>query len=484
MHPCPRCGKSFTKRSNMIIHERLHTGEMPYTCRYAGCGKKYKWLSSINFHENRCALRDQGDSPQSQATLQPQQQLKTDDELPTLNQDTLRSRSSRSEDEEEEEDPGCGMSFASPSGFRQATGASDYVVSADATGSTSRRAGNKSGTNCSSRSSSGSHGTKSSAAPVSNFSRDCQFLNSLDSGMFNGISEDRNAFSAQFTQNWNAREDIPAEAGDMIARKGIELSLPSFVASRGRKLPFAQNYFQSGDVDVAAGFTHNHPYHPGMTMTVGHCRKTARQAHEYATLPSSPMSPTEPVAGNIGCDSELVPTACLRFIGQKPGAKCAGSAFSSIDLNYALSEAQEPSIGGVAPPFKSSSRHPTDLSEKDPGSPDSVSSAVSLELGGLFVSVPVDDIASFSRIEPSHNAPFSPVTPVVPSIDCNTNEKSDLILDDFCLAGVDFLPSGALTPPESHVDAASSGLISEVFSAVPDGIFEIDSVSPAEAVLF
>lgn len=40
----------------MVIHERLHTGEKPYACAY-GCGKSYKWLSSINFHQARCSLK-------------------------------------------------------------------------------------------------------------------------------------------------------------------------------------------------------------------------------------------------------------------------------------------------------------------------------------------------------------------------------------------------------------------------------------------
>lgn len=51
--PCqaPDCGKVFMRRYNLKVHMRKHTQESPYMCTVVGCGKRFKWRSSMAHHK-------------------------------------------------------------------------------------------------------------------------------------------------------------------------------------------------------------------------------------------------------------------------------------------------------------------------------------------------------------------------------------------------------------------------------------------------
>lgn len=47
--PCEICGELYSRLDNLRVHQRMHSGEMPFKCKY--CNRPFRWAGALRSHE-------------------------------------------------------------------------------------------------------------------------------------------------------------------------------------------------------------------------------------------------------------------------------------------------------------------------------------------------------------------------------------------------------------------------------------------------
>ncbi len=67
---CGKCNKRFSRPSGLEIHNRSHTGEKPFKCSRAGCGKTFGVRSNRKRHEVKCRGKESTEASGAGSSIQ------------------------------------------------------------------------------------------------------------------------------------------------------------------------------------------------------------------------------------------------------------------------------------------------------------------------------------------------------------------------------------------------------------------------------